>query len=288
MKNQAPEVILSSQKSKPNIVIWIMAGVTILVLGIVVGLTLGKYLPKQITSYEDCMKAKGSSVQESNPPTCVTADGLSFKGSFSSPSPTPTPDPAANWKIYTIEKFGIQFKIPEQLSTLGDLDIKECAGEKGMEFSATLPSNKSSGSLISIVYAGGGCAAHNLFSIGTVSSDYEAGRSKRFTDTNGYYSKTGTYYCVGPSAVRNDEIPSHLVKEIVSKNGVPLLRIIGEDESYGTWPKLCTPGSGKIGAFVNLSNNKTFPGIALQMDLTDQLSENLFDQILSTIKFTNK
>ena len=156
-------------------------------------------------------------------------------------TPSPIADPTANWKTYTIEKFGIQFKLPSKLSTLGDLDIKECAGEKGMEFSATLPSNKSSGYLISVVYAGGGCAAHNLFSMGAVSSDYEAGRSRRFTDTNGYVSKTGTYYCVGPGAVRNDEVPSHLAKEMVSKNGVTVLRIMGEDESYGTWPKLCTP-----------------------------------------------
>lgn len=97
-------------KSKNHAVVWIVTGAVILTIGIGVGLILGKYSPKQISSYEDCMKAKGSSVQESNPPTCVTANGLRFKGPAA--TLTPTSDPTANWKTYTNGNYNYQFKYP--------------------------------------------------------------------------------------------------------------------------------------------------------------------------------
>lgn len=102
-------------RPKNHRIIWVVAGAVILTIGMSIGLVLGKYLPKlkQISSYDDCIKAKGSRVQESNPPTCVTANGLSFKGQAS--SPTLTPDLTAIWKTYTNAKFGYEFKYPNNL-----------------------------------------------------------------------------------------------------------------------------------------------------------------------------
>lgn len=97
-------------RPKNHVVVSIFAGVVILAIGIGIGLMLGKYSPKQISSYEDCMKAKESSSQESNPPTCVTSNGLRFKGPVS--SPTPTPDPTANWKTYTNSRANFSFRYP--------------------------------------------------------------------------------------------------------------------------------------------------------------------------------
>ena len=75
------------QNPKPNFVIWIAAGVVILSIGIGLGLglALGKYSPlnsppasSQITSYEECVNAKGSIVTESYPAACITTSGQRF------------------------------------------------------------------------------------------------------------------------------------------------------------------------------------------------------------------
>lgn len=77
-------------KTRPNLVILITAGVITLAIGISVGLALWKYSPKpnkpltpdqspvQISSYDDCVKAKSSLIQESYPTICVTAAGQRF------------------------------------------------------------------------------------------------------------------------------------------------------------------------------------------------------------------
>lgn len=104
--------IIAVEPPKTNWVLLLLAGMIILVIGIGIGLMLGKYSPKQISSYEDCMKAKGSSVQESNPPTCVTANGLRFKGPVA--SPTLTPDPTANWKTYSNTSYGLSLLFPKE------------------------------------------------------------------------------------------------------------------------------------------------------------------------------
>ncbi|KKU83399.1 hypothetical protein A2973_04530 [Candidatus Gottesmanbacteria bacterium RIFCSPLOWO2_01_FULL_49_10] len=76
--------LVTNSKPKNHIFIWIMAGLTILGIGITVGLFLGKTLknpftPKQsISSYEQCLEAKNSILQESYPATCITANGKRF------------------------------------------------------------------------------------------------------------------------------------------------------------------------------------------------------------------
>lgn len=111
------------QKPKPNFVIWIAAGVITLATGIGIGLTVGKYsspiLPtsSQISSYDDCVNAKGSIVQYSYPATCVTASGQRFTQPVSSPTTTPTEtaDPTASWKTYTNDTYGFSFQYPPEL-----------------------------------------------------------------------------------------------------------------------------------------------------------------------------
>lgn len=74
----------SPQKTRSNFLVWIAIAVVTLTIGIGIGLALGKYstpaspTSSQISSYEDCVNAKGSIVQESYPATCVTADEKRF------------------------------------------------------------------------------------------------------------------------------------------------------------------------------------------------------------------
>lgn len=81
MENQAPE-IFTPQQPKSSLALWIVIGVVILAIGIGIGLAVGKYstqpISSPISSYDDCVKAKGSLIQESYPATCATVDGQRF------------------------------------------------------------------------------------------------------------------------------------------------------------------------------------------------------------------
>lgn len=108
------------QTPKTNWLFFLLVGIIILVVGIGIGLFLGKqiYSPNtvQINSYDQCVVAEDSYLQESNPPTCVTANGLSFKGPVS--SPTPTPGSTANWKTYTNNYENYEIKYPSNFSRM--------------------------------------------------------------------------------------------------------------------------------------------------------------------------
>ncbi len=110
----------SGSNSKKRLVLWIIGVIVALVavITLVVGFILWKYPPVIISSYEECFKAKGSYIQESNPPTCVTSKGLSFRKSTSSATQssqsetTPFSDLANNWRIYTNSTFGFSLQYP--------------------------------------------------------------------------------------------------------------------------------------------------------------------------------
>jgi len=112
--------LLPHQKS--NLWVWIGVCVVMLGVGIGIGLFLGKQIYSQntvqIDSYDQCVVAKGSYVQESNPATCVTSNGLRFKGPIA--SPTSTPDPTANWKTYINQVLGFQLNYPPTLKVTQD------------------------------------------------------------------------------------------------------------------------------------------------------------------------
>lgn len=109
--------VVSTSKPQSHVFVWIAAGVVTLAIGIGIGLAIGKYSSKaQISSYDDCVKAKGSRIQESYPATCVTAGGQRFIQPISTPTVNPTKvvDPTANWKTYTNVKYRFEFKYPNQ------------------------------------------------------------------------------------------------------------------------------------------------------------------------------
>ncbi len=116
--------VIPALKPKRNVLLLVIGGIVILgvVIAIVIGLVLLKFPSKKVTSFEECVKAKGSSIQESNPPTCVTFKGLSFKESTSSvvPSPfEPLTGSTANWKTYTSSKYNFSFKYPPSFGNQG-------------------------------------------------------------------------------------------------------------------------------------------------------------------------
>ena len=85
-------------------------------------------------------------------------------------------------------------------------------------------------------------------------------------------------------------LPKELYTEIKNSSGVQILKIIGKNNDYNpefpNAPRAYsgTPGEGKIGAIVNLPDNPTYSGVVIVMKLTDTLTEQVFDQILNSIR----
>lgn len=77
-------------------------------------------------SWEECLKAKGSIIQESYPRVCVTKDGQKFVEPVTTEAPTltPFPSPTANWTLYTSEDFGFELKHPKDWETIDYLSDK--------------------------------------------------------------------------------------------------------------------------------------------------------------------
>lgn len=199
------------------------------------------------------------------------------------PTPTSTLDPTVDWKTFTIKTMGLEFKIPSELSKMGNLEENILSGEKGNLLCVTF--SKKNSFLIQSVFAAVGFCDVNTFALGTTSVDFEAGRMAGFSDLQGFEVIQGKYYA--KLLGKKFEIPKELINEVTNPNGIKILKIIGRNSTTGEWqgPIAGTPGDGWIGALVNIDNNPKYLGITVQMKLENNLTQKLFDQILSSFKF---
>ena len=202
------------------------------------------------------------------------------------PTITEQPPTTSNGKTYILKTIGLEFKLPPVFDSYGEMKEEIRPGEKGTQLCMTF-AKKSSLLIVKPVFAGGSFCRINYFGLGTVSSDYEAGRSGGFTDLLGFIKQDGKYYAK-QNLDRKFEIPANLVKEVRSQFGVQVLKITGKNSTTGEWqgPIAGTPGDGRIGALVN-TTNALYPGIAIEMELSESLTEEVFDQILSSLRFSN-
>ena len=111
----------------------ILIGIILLAIGVGVGWLLANNKDKislsskqTIASYEECVKAKGSLVQESYPATCVTRDGTRFTQALTDEEkqnllpPDSTRESASsfatdNWESYANNQYSFSFKYPNKL-----------------------------------------------------------------------------------------------------------------------------------------------------------------------------
>lgn len=197
---------------------------------------------------------------------------------ISTSSPSPTADKFANWKTFKLKTLGIEFRIHPKLDKYGSLKETISSAEKGTYICITYPSKNSS--LVNTVLAGGaGCNVLN-FGMEANSIGFEAGRSGSYLDIQGFEFKNGVAYynwMKGTDYEKQYEIPS----DIVTIYSERILKIKGKDHTELTiWPS-----TGIIGAIVN-TDSDTYPGLVISASLKDGLTEEEFDQILSTFKFT--
>lgn len=205
-------------------------------------------------------------------------------------TPTPTTDPTADWTTHKSKVLGIEFKLPSKLGLL-EKSGKEVVGEKGTQY-CMIYEGQLSFSIVGTVYAGGGPCGGGIFNIGTVSKDYEAGRMGGFGDLTGYVFQNDSYYFVRSlNNVSTSPLSKDLVVEKENPYGVKYLRIVGKNElqDWGgekiDFPVAGTPGEGYLGALINIDANK-YAGFGISMKVKTAEEEKLFDQILSTFRFT--
>ena len=200
-------------------------------------------------------------------------------------SPTVTTDPTADWKTYEVNMFGLSLKLPPNLD-VSKITKTESSGEVGKVICWTFPQETTW--LVKRVLAGGQCGP-NRFGITTVSEDFEAGRMSSFTDTKGYLIEKESIFYIGMNGSKILVSPK-LTQIINNPNGVEILKVKGatdhDDSTNTNFPISGTPGEGFLGAII-LTNNEKYPAISLVMKTDSDLNDNVFDQILSTFKFTN-
>lgn len=204
---------------------------------------------------------------------------------LSQPSPTPTIDETANWKIYKVNSLNLEFKLPPKFTQFGELKEEVESVQppsSGKELCVTFP--KQTSFFVKEAYAGAGCAI-NYFGISTISSDYNVGRGATFTDLQGFTYKNGKHY-FSKLTDKETEIPSDSVQKINNPYGVEIIKIKYSHVPTEEMPPIYYTGEENVGALVNTTNNKIFPGFAVLLELKNNITEEDFDQILSTFQFT--
>lgn len=192
-------------------------------------------------------------------------------------------DATANWETYSIKELNLEFKLPASFAKNGTWKTSVYPGELGMQLCATFV--KETSFILNIVYAGGGACEGNKFGVGATSSDFSAGREGGFSDSQGFILKEGKYFAKAPL---NHEyvVPNNLVTKVPNNTRAEVIKVMGanyySEVVAREMPEAGTPGKGKIGALVN-TKNITYPGFSIEMELSEDITEAVFDQILSTI-----
>lgn len=201
---------------------------------------------------------------------------------------TPTPRTLqipTTWVPQTDTVLGITYKLPPSWGLL-DLSGREIPGDTGTQYCATYVAPVSM--LVARVFAGTGACGGGIFTIGTTTKNYSAGREGGFGDYAGY-TKVGNKYFVRflDSKTENlPELPIQLVSEQINAHGVTYLKVRGEShwnaDVESDVVTFGTPGEGNIGALVNIQNPK-YTGFSIMMPRKTPNDEMVFDQILASL-----
>ncbi len=236
-----------------------------------------------VTTFKECVKANGSQMTAMEPPTCVTRDGKSFTDA----APTPAARIPADWVRTDSAVLGITFSLPPYYA-LADMSGRESDGDSGKQYCMVFLRTASL-RIVPKAYAGAGPCSGD-FAVGSVTPDYSAGRGGGFGDMTGYVKKNGSYYYRFLDSVSDQPLPASVVREVTNENGVTYLLVKGSDTEYDvggtteTRPMMGTPGTGYIGALVNLAGGR-YKGFGIQMKIGKSGDTETFERILSTLAY---
>ena len=257
---------ISSQNGSAHVVLTVMAFLTLVLLVVFAYMYSSKNKQFQVTPGE-----KMVTLTEEKEPVPVTPEEKS------------TLLAVDGWKTFT-SSYGFEFKYPSKLAA----DEQKIDGEKGFAYCIDFSKTLSWNFLARKVFAGAAGCYSKDFGAGGTSIDFEAARGGGFLDTQGFIFEDSAV-TFKFTQTKSFEIPASLVKEVVTnKNGVEIVKVVGKNEKNDSpFPVMGTPGEGYIGAIINL-HGTDLTGAAFQYSTETQiLTEEEFNQILDTIKYTN-
>jgi hypothetical protein len=197
---------------------------------------------------------------------------------FNQPVKNSTPDQTVGWKTHTLAAVGLQFKLPPFFNNLGEMKEEVKPATRGTSLCLAFTREES---LLPKPTSGSSSCIINHFTIGTTSVDFNKEEKPEFIQLQGFKVEEEKYYA--KFLDKEFAIPAFLVQKIVNPYQVEILVIRGtESEWYGSLSGV--PRSKMVGALINI-NNPTYPGLAVEMALSADLTEELFDQILATFRF---
>ena len=197
-------------------------------------------------------------------------------------STIPTPTDLNNWIAYKINTPALEFKLPSDLARkYGKLTEKEVDGSRGSQVRIGFEQDLKSLTMVAqspeytpiqktdsyIPYEGG---------VLLPEPDYP-------TTFQGFKIENGDYFGILPFGEQR-----LLPKEEITQyrnNGLDILKI---KALYGTGMVAHKESAGKIWAIIDTGSTSVYPGLTIQGILDDTLTEPIFDQILSTFKFTSQ
>lgn len=177
---------------------------------------------------------------------------------------SPTTDPTVDWKTYQLSQLNLDFRMPLNLNPSEKLSFTTSH--------ANLYWNDSPNSSV------------KLFAT-SLKSTFEGG----FSYLNGCvgYKESGTGYKFLTYTKAEIDMPIELTKETINQNKIKYLVVKSDpNKIIEGMPPIGITEKGYVGAIIN-TNNTEFPALVIQMKLSEVNTETVFNQILSTFKFTN-
>lgn len=236
--------------NKPNLL------VILLIIVEVVTLLIAGYFAYQFSQLKKQLVTQPTPTPISNsvlPTTSPTASGLV----------SPTPDVTANWKTYQLSQLKMNFKMPQQLNP-------------SEELSFTTSQNN--------LYWNDSPSSLTRLSATSTKSTFEGGFSYLYGCVG--YKKSGAGYKFLTYTNAEIDMSSELTKEMVNQNQVKYLVVKSDpNQTIEGMPPLGITEKGYIAAIIN-TNNSEYPALVIQMKLSSNNTESIFNQVLSTFKFT--
>ena len=246
-----PEPPVTPPTNWSKIIIFILIGLVVVAGSTYVGIQIGK---NQI--------GKQSKIVEQ--PTIIPTQTAIIPTTVLPTKPNPTADPTADWKTYQLPQLNIDFKMTLNLNPSEKLSFTISH--------SNLYWNDAPNSLVKL-------------SATSLKSTFEGG----FSYLNGCvgYKKSETGYKFLTYTKAEIDIPIELTKEIINQNKIKYLVIKSDPyKIIEGMPPIGITEKGYIAAIIN-TNNAEFPALVIQMKLSEVDTETVFEQILSTFKFTN-